>query len=69
MSTALPFLSDRLCDRACGYCSDMDVLSDAVSAMRTGRPHSSRRDKYAPWGMRFEASPGSLRLLEETVLL
>ncbi|MHC3474144.1 AraC family transcriptional regulator [Streptomyces sp. 7R007] len=37
----------------------MDVLSDAVRAMRTGRPHSSLRDKYAPWGMRFEASEGS----------
>ncbi|MGI5458125.1 AraC family transcriptional regulator [Streptomyces sp. CA-249302] len=37
----------------------MDVLSDAVGAMRTGRPHSSLRDKYAPWGMRFEASAGA----------
>ncbi|MCI3273242.1 AraC family transcriptional regulator [Streptomyces cylindrosporus] len=37
----------------------MDVLSDAVSAMRTGRPHSSLRDKYAPWGMRFEAAEGA----------
>ncbi|CCK27320.1 AraC family transcriptional regulator [Streptomyces davaonensis JCM 4913] len=37
----------------------MDVLSDAVAAMRTGRPHSSRRDKYGPWGMRFEASSGA----------
>ncbi|MEU3508134.1 AraC family transcriptional regulator [Streptomyces longwoodensis] len=37
----------------------MDVLSDAVAAMRTGLPHSSRRDEYAPWGMRFEASEGA----------
>jgi AraC-like DNA-binding protein len=37
----------------------MDVLSDAIAAMRTGRPHSSRRDKYAPWGMRFESSEGA----------
>ncbi|MGY5049417.1 AraC family transcriptional regulator [Streptomyces sp. 900105755] len=37
----------------------MDVLSDAVAAMRTGRPHSSRRDKHAPWGMRFAASEGA----------
>ncbi|KOU77057.1 AraC family transcriptional regulator [Streptomyces sp. MMG1533] len=37
----------------------MDVLSDAVATMRTGRPHSSRRDKHAPWGMRFEASDGA----------
>ncbi|WP_089099760.1 AraC family transcriptional regulator [Streptomyces hyaluromycini] len=34
----------------------MDVLSDAVAAMRTGRPHSARRDKYAPWGVRFAAA-------------
>ncbi|WBO63744.1 AraC family transcriptional regulator [Streptomyces camelliae] len=31
----------------------MDVLSDVVAALRTGRPHSSRRYKYAPWGLRF----------------
>ncbi|MFD9397088.1 AraC family transcriptional regulator [Streptomyces sp. NPDC060000] len=37
----------------------MDVLSDAVAAMRTGRPHSSRRDVRAPWGMRFGASDGA----------
>ncbi|MBY8844971.1 MULTISPECIES: AraC family transcriptional regulator [unclassified Streptomyces] len=34
----------------------MDVLSDVVAAMRTGRPHSSRRYKYAPWGLRFGAT-------------
>ena len=37
----------------------MDVLSDAIAAMRTGRPHSGRRDKYAPWGMRIEDSEGA----------
>ncbi|WOP38641.1 AraC family transcriptional regulator [Streptomyces sp. Li-HN-5-13] len=34
----------------------MDVLSDAIAAMRTGRPHSARRDKYAPWGVRFPSA-------------
>ncbi|MDT0467779.1 AraC family transcriptional regulator [Streptomyces gibsoniae] len=34
----------------------MDVLSDAIAAMRTGRPHSARRDKHAPWGVRFAAA-------------
>ncbi|MGW0771600.1 AraC family transcriptional regulator [Streptomyces sp. NPDC002676] len=34
----------------------MDVLSDVVAAMRTGRPHSSRNDKFAPWGTRWEDS-------------
>lgn len=37
----------------------MDVLSDAIAAMRTGRPHSSRAVKRAPWGVRFPASEGA----------
>lgn len=44
-----------------GYSSDMglDVLSDAVATMRTGRPHSSRQHRAAPWGIRFPASDGT----------
>ncbi|MEU4208695.1 AraC family transcriptional regulator [Streptomyces sp. NPDC026206] len=37
----------------------MDVLSDAIAAMRTGRPHSSRTVKHAPWGVRFPTSDGA----------
>ncbi|WP_372351828.1 AraC family transcriptional regulator [Streptomyces sp. KL116D] len=37
----------------------MDVLSDAVAAMRLGRPHSALRDKFAPWGSRFDAHDGA----------
>ncbi|KAB2386293.1 AraC family transcriptional regulator [Actinomadura montaniterrae] len=37
----------------------MDVLSDAISAMRLGRPHSSRTVLDAPWGVRFEPQPGA----------
>ncbi|MBT2443387.1 AraC family transcriptional regulator [Streptomyces sp. ISL-36] len=37
----------------------MDVLSDAIAAMRTGRPHSSRTVRFAPWGFRFPASKGA----------
>ncbi|MEV0975774.1 AraC family transcriptional regulator [Streptomyces sp. NPDC049915] len=37
----------------------MDVLSDAVTAMRTGRPHSGLRHKYGPWGSRFQATDGA----------
>ncbi|MFI9723042.1 AraC family transcriptional regulator [Streptomyces sp. NPDC052396] len=37
----------------------MDVLSDAIAAMRTGVPHSSRTLKSAPWGLRFAASEGA----------
>lgn len=59
MSACLDFLSVRLRVRRDGYGTDMDVLSDAVAAMRTGHPHSTRNDKHAPWGMRFEASNGA----------
>ncbi|GAA5168640.1 AraC family transcriptional regulator [Pseudonocardia eucalypti] len=31
----------------------MDVLSDAVTAMRTGRPHSNRTRRAGGWAMRF----------------
>ncbi|WP_327322810.1 AraC family transcriptional regulator [Streptomyces sp. NBC_01210] len=37
----------------------MDVLSDAIAAMRTGRPHSSRTRKHAPWGGRFPSTEGA----------
>ncbi|MER5710975.1 AraC family transcriptional regulator [Streptomyces sp. NPDC053253] len=37
----------------------MDVLSDAIAAMRTGRPHSSRTVRFAPWGFRFSPSRGA----------
>ncbi|MGW0801525.1 AraC family transcriptional regulator [Nonomuraea sp. NPDC002799] len=36
----------------------MDVLSDAVTAMRTGRPHSTRHELYAPWSMGFPPIEG-----------
>ncbi len=41
------------------YGAGMDVLSDAIAAMRTGRPHSSRTVNFAPWGIRFPASEGA----------
>ncbi|MBB5917470.1 AraC-like DNA-binding protein [Nocardia transvalensis] len=37
----------------------LDVLSGAVASMRTGRPHSSRQHRVAPWGMRFAGSDGA----------
>jgi AraC-like DNA-binding protein len=37
----------------------MDVLSDAVTTMRTGRPHSNRNRLGAPWGLRFPPSHGA----------
>ena len=41
------------------YTFDVDVLSDAVAAVRTGRPHSTRHELYAPWGMRFPSGQGA----------
>ncbi|MFE2596354.1 cupin domain-containing protein [Streptomyces sp. NPDC059396] len=37
----------------------MDVLSDAVAAMRTGIPHSKRNRFRAPWGIRFAPQEGA----------
>ncbi|MFJ3583711.1 cupin domain-containing protein [Streptomyces sp. NPDC090127] len=37
----------------------MDVLSDAVTAMRTGRPHSARTVNSGSWGVRYPPGPGA----------
>ncbi|MFI0445592.1 AraC family transcriptional regulator [Actinomadura sp. 6N118] len=37
----------------------MDVLSDALAAMRTGRTRAARTDVRAPWGLRFPAFTGT----------
>lgn len=37
----------------------MDVLTDAVAAVRVGLPHSTRTEFTAPWGVRFRAQPGA----------
>lgn len=42
-----------------GYARPVDVLSDAIMAMRTGVPHSSRTLLSAPWGLRFAPSDGA----------
>lgn len=34
----------------------MDVLSDVIASVRTGRPHSALSGKRAPWGAWFHAS-------------
>ncbi|MFD5520734.1 AraC family transcriptional regulator [Streptomyces sp. NPDC127066] len=36
----------------------MDVLSDAITAMRAGRPHAGRKRRHGTWGLRFAASDG-----------
>ncbi|MFD0363553.1 AraC family transcriptional regulator [Nocardia sp. GCM10030253] len=37
----------------------MDVLSDALAAMRTGQTRSARTDVRAPWGLRFPTVTGT----------
>ncbi|WP_106399708.1 AraC family transcriptional regulator [Actinocorallia populi] len=37
----------------------MDVLSDVVALLRTGRPRSARIAWRSPWGQRFPSVPGS----------
>ncbi|GAA3398926.1 AraC family transcriptional regulator [Cryptosporangium minutisporangium] len=37
----------------------MDVLSDAIGVMRTGRPHSAEICKRAPWGVRADPFSGA----------
>jgi AraC-like DNA-binding protein len=36
----------------------MDVVSDAIAAIRTGRPSAERTHRHAPWGLRFPPSSG-----------
>jgi AraC-like DNA-binding protein len=42
-----------------GRVVDMDVLGDAVAAMRVGRPHSSRQQLRAPWRLRTAPFAGA----------
>ncbi len=42
-----------------GYIGCVDVLSDVVSAARTGRPHSGRVTKSAPFAERFAPVPSA----------
>jgi AraC-like DNA-binding protein len=37
----------------------MDVLSDVLIALRTGRPSAARSSSHAPWGVRFQRGPAA----------
>ncbi len=37
----------------------MDLLSDVIAILRSGRPRSARVAWHAPWGQRFPSVPGS----------
>lgn len=47
-------MSARLADYAAG----MDVLGEAIGAMRSGRPHAALQTGRGRWGVRFRSSPG-----------
>jgi hypothetical protein len=36
----------------------MDVLSDVIGTIRTGRPNAARVEWHSPWGMRFPRVSG-----------
>src|SRR5437764_1209896 len=57
MLKQLEILRDRLNDAV--TLSVMDVLSDAVTAMRTGRPSSNRLRVNSPWCYRFDRYDGA----------
>jgi len=44
-----------VCDLGRYGCA-VDVLSDVLTTMRTGRPHAARTRTWAPWGVRFPAT-------------
>src|SRR6266545_4880189 len=52
-------IRDRLRRGSRRYADWVDVLSDAVTAMRTGRPHSSRVRLPTPFGRRFPPVDGA----------
>lgn len=41
------------------YDDAMDVLTDVVASVRTGRPHSARTERSRPFGVRHEAFGGA----------
>lgn len=53
------FMRDRLSPCFSRYDRWVDVLSDAVLAMRTGLPHSARVRRSAPFGRRFPPVAGA----------
>jgi AraC-like DNA-binding protein len=57
MSSSPENMSDRPSDRA--SIEGMDVLTDALAAMRSGPTRSARTEVRAPWGLRFPAVGGT----------
>src|SRR5690242_11940678 len=56
ISVSCPIVSVPAAGR---YALTVDVLSDTIAVMRTGRPHSAQIRKCAPWGVRAEPFHGA----------
>ena len=56
MACAYAIVQDAGCPQ---YREWMDVLSDAIAAMRTGRPHSARAERSGRWAVRHPRFPGA----------
>jgi AraC-like DNA-binding protein len=51
-------MSNRLTG-AVGMVTDVDLVGEAISAMRTGEPQAARALLTPPWGLRFTAAGGA----------
>jgi AraC-like DNA-binding protein len=49
----------RLYNERIRYAGWVDVLSDAITAMRIGQPHSARTERHGPWAVRHPSFSGA----------
>lgn len=59
MACRLADLSEGLASTTAVRCEAVDLLGQALAAVRTGRPASVQTDAQAPWGLRFRPIAGA----------
>ena len=59
MTVCLENIADRLASSDDAHTGRVDVLTDALTSMRTGRPAAVRTEAHAPWGLRFGPVAGA----------
>jgi AraC-like DNA-binding protein len=59
MRCCAQFILDRLHSGSWRYLMCMDVLSDAIGVMRTGRPHSALAERRGRWAVRHPPFAGA----------
>jgi AraC-like DNA-binding protein len=59
MACRLADLSEGLASTTAVRCEAVDLLGQALAAVRTGRPTSVQTDAQAPWGLRFRPIAGA----------